>query len=92
MAAVHPGGAGTSRTAGELRQDPLESHEVSGRGERGEFHFQIHSSSDGTLMSSSVSVEQLWRRSSSAEGATHVLRAGVPLGPVGDVGVMPIHE
>lgn len=49
VAAVHPGGAGTSRTARELQQDPLESHEVSGRGERGEVHLQIHSAADGTL-------------------------------------------
>lgn len=50
VAAVHPGGARTSRTARELRQDPLESHEVSGGGERGEVHHQIHSASDRTLV------------------------------------------
>lgn len=49
MAAVHPGGAGPSRTARELQQGPLESHEVPGRGERGEVHLQIHSAADGTL-------------------------------------------
>lgn len=38
VAAVHPGGDGASGTARELWQDPLESHEVSGRGERGEVH------------------------------------------------------
>lgn len=83
MAAVHPGGAGTSRTARELRQDPLESHEVSGRGECGEVHFQIYSTSDRTLMSSSVNVQQLCRRLS-AEEAAHVFRARVPFSPVGD--------
>lgn len=50
VAAVHPGGARTSRAARELRQDPLESHEVSGGGERGEVHHQIHSASDRTLV------------------------------------------
>lgn len=49
MAAVHPGGAGSSGAAGQLQQDPLESHEVSGRGERGEVHLQIHPAADGTL-------------------------------------------
>lgn len=49
VAAVHPGGAGTSRTARELQQDPLEGHEVPGRAERGEVHLQIHSAADGTL-------------------------------------------
>lgn len=65
MAAVHPGGAGTFRTAGKLWQDSLESHEVSGRGECGELHFQIYSTSDRTLMSrsgSSVEVYQLRRQ------------------------------
>lgn len=51
MAAVHPGGAGIPRTAGELWKDPLESHEVPGGGERGEVYFQVHSASDRTLMS-----------------------------------------
>ncbi len=52
MAAVHPGRAGSPRTARELWKDPLESHEVSGGGERGEVHFQIHSNPDRALMSS----------------------------------------
>lgn len=46
MAAVHPGGAGRLWPAGELQQDPLESHEVLGGGERGEVHLQIHSAAD----------------------------------------------
>lgn len=50
MAAVHSGGAGTQRTARELWQDPLESHEVSGGGQCGEIHLQIYSTSDWTLM------------------------------------------
>lgn len=58
VAAVHPGGAGTFRTAGKLWQDSLESHEVSGRGECGELHFQIYSTSDWTLMSRSAAVSK----------------------------------
>lgn len=58
MAAVHPGGAGTPRTARELWQDSLESDEVSGGGERGEVHFQVYSDSDWPLMKDPGSVDQ----------------------------------
>lgn len=57
MAAVHPGGAGTPGTARELWQDPLESYEVFGGGECGEVHFEIHSTSNRTLMSNPEKVQ-----------------------------------
>lgn len=51
VAGVHPGGVGTPRPAGELRQDSLASHEVPGGGERGDVHVQIHSPPDRTPVS-----------------------------------------
>lgn len=71
MATVYQRGAGTSWATSKLRQDPLESHEVPRRGECGEFHFQIYSTSDWTFLSNSASVQRLCR-CLSAEGAAHV--------------------
>lgn len=97
MAAVHPRGAGTPRTAGELWQDPLESHEVSGGGECGEIHLQIYSTPDWTLMSRRVRRSRRWGSDKynkcSDKCLTTVQKfvswrtstyfgAGVPLGPV----------
>lgn len=51
VAAVHPGGTGTLWKPRKLWQDPLESHEVSGRRECGEIHLQVYTAADWTPIS-----------------------------------------
>ena len=48
VAGLHQGGAGDTRTAGELWQAVLESHEAAGGGECGEICFQLYAAPDRT--------------------------------------------
>ena len=86
VAAVHPAGAGTRWAARELRQDPLESHEVPGGRKCGEIHLQTHAPADWTLVTTYVKVhlfqikafefrfQLLMCRSLSAEEAAPIFR------------------
>lgn len=77
MAAVHPGGDGSSWPARKLRKDPLESHEVLGGGERGEIHLQIHSASDRTLVRGTERCSLTRQTTTSARGVTLIITLNI---------------